>query len=89
VNSVPVSSEHIAVEKEKGVQRLILGGGGYVALRCKVGEVLPHVTGFKFTRMARSVKADVPDDPSNVGLLCTVAVAPAFTGGANQAEEFA
>jgi len=80
-------SEHFAVEELSGAQRLVLGGGGHVAIdgqRCEEPRDLgrSHPDG-----MALAVEDDVAADPGDIGLLGAPAIVAGAEGLSHPIEE--
>ena len=76
----PFSTKHVAVEEQKGIEGLVLRGGGDVSLRGEVGQVVSNVFFPKLTRMLGPVILDVADDPTKVRLFSPVGIALSATG---------
>ena len=65
---IQVLPEHLAVEKEEGVQGLVLGRGRHVPIYGQVREKLLDLGGAHLARVAFVVKEDEAPDPTDVGL---------------------
>ena len=78
---------HPFVEKTKGVQRLILGGGRNVMVRHQVVQEVADGARPHRTRVARPVKPDDAHHPADVRLLRVVAVLQAAAGCTNPVEQ--
>lgn len=81
------SAQHFLVEEEQGVEGLVLGGGGDVALDGEVVEIgddfgLAHLFG-----VALAVEEDEPLGPVEVGLLGADAIVAAAEDVAHLAEQ--
>ncbi len=76
----PLCAEHVAMEKQKPIQGLVLRGGGHVSIRGEVGQVVPNLFVPKRTRMLSPVVLDVADDPATVALLRVAAKLTTATG---------
>ncbi len=79
--------EHVAVEEDEGVERLVLGGGGDVEVDSQVGEEgfdlgLAHPGGVLFV-----VEQDEAADPVQIDLLGLVGVALAAQDVADLLEQ--
>ena len=75
--------EDIAVEKEQGSQRLVLGGGGNVVVNSQVGQEGFDLGGAHFGGVALVVEQDKAPDPADVGFFGAQGImfkASAFTG---------
>jgi hypothetical protein len=87
-----VHGEYRFIEKDEGVEGLVLRRGGYIPLGGEVGEESRDVLGTEATGMARSpvcvaMEEAVAFDPPAVGLLRAIAVVPEAAGGADEIEE--
>ena len=85
LSDLPV--EDVAVEEEKGGERLILGRGAHAASRGEMGQErrdlrLPHLV-----RMPLAVEQDEPANPADVRLFGRPAVVPRSQCVANPVEE--
>ena len=67
--------EDLTVEKEQGVERLVLGGGGDIAFHGQVGQKGTNLVGSHGLRVAFAVKKDEAFHPIQIGLLGAEAVA--------------
>lgn len=61
---VPVGAEYVAMKKQKGIEGLVLRGGGHVSIRGEVGQIVSNFFFPKLTRMLSPVILDVADDPA-------------------------
>ena len=77
---VPLGPEHVAMEKQKSIQGLILGRGRDGSLGREVGQVFSDLRFPKRPRMLGAVVLHVADDPAEVGLLGLVGIAFSATG---------
>ena len=71
--------EHLFVEEEEGIEGLVLGRGGHVAVRRQVVQKVPDVVFVKVAGMGGVVEANEAGDPAGVRLfrVITVLAAPA------------
>lgn len=79
----PLCAEHVAMEKQKRIQGLVLRGGGDVSACGEVGQVVPNLFVPKRTRMLSPVVLDVADDPAEIGLFRPIGVSFSATGRPN------
>ena len=79
----PLCAEHVAMEKQKRIQGLVLRGGGDVSIRGEAGQVVPNFFLPKRTRMLSPVVLDGADDPATVRFFGLVRVARSATGCAD------
>nr|WP_279304102.1 hypothetical protein [Salinibacter ruber] len=79
----PLCAEHVAMEKQKRIQGLVLRGGGDVSAYGEAGQVVPNFFLPKRTRMLSPVVLDVADDPATVRFFGLVRVARSATGCAD------
>ena len=79
----PLCAEHVAMEKQKRIQGLVLRGGGDVSIRGEAGQVVPNFFLPKRTRMLSPVVLDVADDPAAIGLFRPIGVSFSATGCAD------
>jgi hypothetical protein len=84
---VPVAPEDVAVQKQNGIEGLILCRSRDVSLGGEIGEVRPDIGFLQVTGMCGVVVFYVPDDPAGAGLLGAVAVAFSLAGGPDAVEE--
>ena len=68
--------EHMPVQEQQGLQRLILRRSRDLSLRCQPGQEGSDFRGSQLARMPTAVKADEPPDPAKIGLLGPNAVMP-------------
>jgi hypothetical protein len=61
--------QHLLVEEEQRVERLILRGSRDVGFKCKVAEKLSNLVGTHLGRVTFTMKQDVTSNPANVGVL--------------------
>lgn len=66
--------QHVAVQKQDGVQRLVLRGSRYIALHGQVAEKRCDLIGAHFERMAFVMEQNESLDPLHICLLSTDAV---------------
>lgn len=66
---VQIPVQHLTIKEKQGGQRLVLHGGGDVALHRQVGEEGRHFGAAELAGMAVAVVADEPFDPIQVGPL--------------------
>ena len=67
-------AQDLPVQEEDGSQRLVLGGGGDVAIACQGGQEGHDVFRSQLPRMPPAVEEDVPAHPIGVGPLRAQAV---------------
>src|SRR5205823_12261149 len=79
--------EHLTVEEEQRAQRLVLGGGGHVALDRQGGEEARDLGRAHRGRVALAVEEDVATDPRDVDLLGAAAPMAGAEGGADPVEQ--
>jgi len=77
----------VVVEKDEGVEGLVLCGRRHVALDGEVIEEGPHLVCPQVARVRGIVEADVPDDPPAVAFFRVPAVLAAPARGVNPVEE--
>lgn len=87
VESFELASEDLAVEKDEGGEGLVLGRCGDVSLGREVGEELDDLDGSELVGMSDTVVVDVAADPSDVGLLRSLAHVAPTEGGPDAIEE--
>ena len=75
------------MKRQKGIQRLILRGGGDVSVCGEVGQVVANLFLPKPTRVLRIVILDVAEDPAEIGFLGAVVVSFAPTGRPDAIQE--
>src|SRR5439155_2689779 len=80
-------AEHLTVEEEQRAQRLVLGGGGHVALDRQGGEEARDLGRAHRGRVALAVEEDVAMDPRDVDLLGAAAPMASAEGGAYPVEQ--
>jgi hypothetical protein len=68
------------VEKQKGIEGLVLRGRGHGSIRGEVGQVVSNFFFPKLTRMLSPVMRDVSDDPAEIGFLRSVDVSVSASG---------
>ena len=68
------------MKKQKGIQRLILRGGGDVSVCGEVGQVVANLFFSERTRMAGAVVFYITENPAEVRLLGLVGISFSATG---------
>lgn len=66
---IHINTQNVPIEEQDSAERLVLRGDRYMSINREVIEELLNVCDSEFTRMPRTVEADVADDPPTVGLL--------------------
>ena len=69
--------QHVAVEKEQGIQRLGLGGRSYTPGCREVIDEAHYASGSNRTWMLAAMEMDVPTNPEPVSLLGSATQMPA------------
>ena len=82
-----IDVKHVFVEKDKGVEGLILRGGRHVALGGQVVEKRANVSSAQGAWMHDLVESHKALDPSAVGFLRVIAVAPSLAGHTDPVEQ--
>src|SRR5712691_1478933 len=80
--------QYFTVEEQQRPQRLILGGGGDLALYGQGGEELGDLAGPHLSGMTLVMEEDVAPDPADVGFDRPPAVVAGLERVANAVEEF-
>ena len=68
VDPARVEIKHVSIQKEHGVERLILRGGAHVLVYGQGREKLFDFVASHVSRVAFSMKADEPLDPVEIGV---------------------
>lgn len=84
---IPLGAEYVAVEKQQGIQGLVLRRGGHVSIHGEVGQVFSDLVLSNRARMTGVVVFDVADDPAEIGLFGPVRVAVSATGRPDAIDE--
>ena len=82
-----LAAEDLAVEEEKGAERLVLGGGADLAPRGEVAEVPRHLGCAEAVGVPLPVKEDEAADPGDVRVLGAAAEVPGAQDAADAVEE--
>lgn len=80
-------AEDLMVEKDDGVERLILSRRRDVLLDGEVGKEFSDVFGCELGRVPQTVKLDIPFDPLRIRLLRRLRVSSSLNRGPNLVEQ--
>jgi hypothetical protein len=84
---IPLGAEYVAVEKQKGIQGLVLRRGSHVSIHGEVGQVFSDLVLSNRARMTGVVVFDVADDPAEIGLFGPVCTPVSATGRPDPIDE--
>jgi len=73
-------AQNLVVEKQEGVQGLILGGGAYMGITRQAGEELSDLCLTHFCRMSLLMEDDEPLHPADICFLSSIAIVPCMHG---------
>jgi hypothetical protein len=68
--------QHLVVEEDQGIERLVLGRGGHMPIQRQMADELADFFRTHFRRVSRAVEIDEPFDPADVTAVFEVARFP-------------
>lgn len=69
-----IQLQYVPIEKQQGIERLVLSGRGYILIFCEVGEKGFNLCGAHFGGVAFVVKEDIAPGPMSLGFFGAIGI---------------